>query len=96
MTLILSRKDVQSVLEMKDCMQVVEQAFAELANGTAVLPLRNNIKPPEGLALYMPLIYRRWVHWLVRWLLFIKTILQSTTCRQQLERFFCRILRLAM
>ncbi|MBT3301598.1 MAG: ornithine cyclodeaminase family protein [Bacteroidetes bacterium] len=54
MTLILSRKDVISVLEMKDCMSVVENAFAELANGTAVLPLRNNIKPPGGLALYMP------------------------------------------
>ena len=38
MTLILSRKDVISVLEMKDCMSVVENAFAELANGTAVLP----------------------------------------------------------
>ncbi|MEA3445009.1 MAG: ornithine cyclodeaminase family protein, partial [Bacteroidota bacterium] len=25
-----------------------------LANGTAVLPLRTNIKPPDGLALYMP------------------------------------------
>jgi alanine dehydrogenase len=54
MTLILSRKDVMSVLDMKDCMDVVEKAFGELANGTAVLPLRTNIKPPEGLCLYMP------------------------------------------
>ncbi|MEA3446106.1 MAG: ornithine cyclodeaminase family protein, partial [Bacteroidota bacterium] len=54
MTLILNRKDVASVLQMNDCMSVVESAYAELANGTAVLPLRTNIKPPNGLALYMP------------------------------------------
>jgi ornithine cyclodeaminase/alanine dehydrogenase len=35
-------------------MDVVEKAFAELANGTAVLPLRIAITPPDGLALYMP------------------------------------------
>jgi len=35
-------------------MRAVEQAFAELAGGTAVLPLRINISPPDGLALYMP------------------------------------------
>ena len=54
MTLILNRNDVISVLDMKDCMDAVENAFAELANGTAVLPLRTNIKPPDGLCLYMP------------------------------------------
>lgn len=54
MTLILSRKDVEKVLKMNDCINVVENAFLELANGTAVLPLRINITPHEGLALYMP------------------------------------------
>ncbi len=54
MPLLLSRDDVIKVLEMADCMDVVEQAFAELASGTAVLPLRINITPPDGLALYMP------------------------------------------
>lgn len=39
---------------MSDCMDVVEKAFAELANGTAVLPLRTGITPPDGLSLYMP------------------------------------------
>ena len=39
---------------MKDCIEVVEKAFAELSNGTAILPLRNNIVAPEGLSLYMP------------------------------------------
>ncbi|MGA2669650.1 MAG: ornithine cyclodeaminase family protein [Ignavibacteria bacterium] len=54
MTLILSREDVMSVLDMNDCMDIVEKAFAELANGTAVLPLRIGITPPDGLSLYMP------------------------------------------
>ncbi len=54
MALILNRKDVMSVLDMKGCMEVVEKGFAELANGTAALPLRINIKPPDGLSLYMP------------------------------------------
>ena len=54
MTLILNKADVASVLQMKDCMIAVEQAFAELSGGTAVLPLRTAISPPDGLSLYMP------------------------------------------
>jgi len=54
MTLLLTRNDVMQVLDMADCMEVVEKAFGELSNGTAVLPLRINITPPDGLALYMP------------------------------------------
>jgi len=54
MVLLLSRDDVVSVLEMKDCIEALENAFCELANGTAVLPLRIGIRPPGGLSLYMP------------------------------------------
>jgi len=54
MILILNRSEVASILNMKDCMTVVEQAFRELAEGTAVLPLRTAITPPEGISLYMP------------------------------------------
>lgn len=54
MALLLTREDVQKVLNMKDCIEVVENAFAELSNGTAILPLRNNIVAPDGLSLYMP------------------------------------------
>ena len=54
MTLLLTRDDVVSLLNMNDCMDAVEKAFSELARGTAVLPLRTNITPPDGLALYMP------------------------------------------
>lgn len=57
MPLLLNRENVKSVLNMKDCINVVESAFAELSNGTAALPLRNNISQKDnlpGLALYMP------------------------------------------
>ena len=54
MTLILNKSDVISVLTMKDCMDAMEKAFSELAEGTAVLPLRTAIAPPDGLSLYMP------------------------------------------
>ncbi|MCP4707591.1 MAG: ornithine cyclodeaminase family protein, partial [Planctomycetes bacterium] len=54
MTLLLTKEDVMSVLEMKDCIDIVEKAFLELAQGTAVLPLRTAIKPDAGLCLYMP------------------------------------------
>jgi alanine dehydrogenase len=54
MTLILNKADVASVLTMKDCMDAMENAFSELTNGTAILPLRTAIAPPDGLSLYMP------------------------------------------
>jgi alanine dehydrogenase len=54
MPLLLKRENVMSVLDMATCMGAVEKAFAELADGTAVLPLRIAITPPDGLALYMP------------------------------------------
>jgi alanine dehydrogenase len=54
MVLLLNREDVVSVLQMSDCIDAMEQAFRELANGTAILPLRINLTPPGGLALYMP------------------------------------------
>jgi ornithine cyclodeaminase/alanine dehydrogenase len=54
MALLLSRQDVESVLEMRDCMDVVVGAFLEMAKGTAKLPLRTNITSPDGISLYMP------------------------------------------
>ena len=54
MPLILNRSDVATVLAMKECIDAVEKAFAELANGTAVLPMRLGIPTPDGLSLYMP------------------------------------------
>ena len=48
MTLLLTSNDVARVLDMADCMDVVEKAFAELASGTAVLPPWIGLKPPSG------------------------------------------------
>lgn len=52
--LLLNQNDVMKVLDMAQCMEVVAKAFAELASGTAVLPLRINLFTQEGLGLYMP------------------------------------------
>jgi len=54
MTLLLARDDVAQVLDMADCIDVVEKAFAELASGTAELPLRTGIKLSGGVSFYMP------------------------------------------
>jgi ornithine cyclodeaminase/alanine dehydrogenase len=54
MALLLTKQDVMSVLDMGDCIDVVEKAFLELENNTAVLPLRTAISPPDGISLYMP------------------------------------------
>ena len=40
MTLILSMEDVKSVLKMKDCIEVVEEAFRQLSLGNVVQPTR--------------------------------------------------------
>jgi len=58
MALILTRADVLNVLSMKECMVVVEQAFRELVNGTANLPMRIPIVSSDGLSLYMPAYLR--------------------------------------
>ncbi len=52
--LLLNQNDVMRVLDMAPCMEVVEEAFVELASGTAVLPPRINLFTGEGLGLYMP------------------------------------------
>jgi alanine dehydrogenase len=56
MPLLLSRKDVDSVLSMDACLAAVETAFAELTRGNADMPQRAVIRIPEhkGLFLGMP------------------------------------------
>ncbi len=46
MTLILSNDDVQKVLTMKDCLEVIEEAFKELGEGRAVNTLRDDVLLP--------------------------------------------------
>jgi len=56
MVLLLSRKDVESVLTMKDTIEAVEKAFREHALGTVNLPLRPTIRVEKhkGSVLFMP------------------------------------------
>ena len=52
--LILARKDVESVLNMKDTIEAMKAAFKELSEGTAILPQRIVIPAEDGVSLYMP------------------------------------------
>jgi alanine dehydrogenase len=56
MALLLSKQDVQKVLDMKTTIEIVEKAFGELHNGSANMPQRTPIFVPDhkGLALFMP------------------------------------------
>ena len=52
--LILSKKDIESVLNMKETIDVVEKAFRELSDELAILPQRILIPTEDGISLYMP------------------------------------------
>jgi len=56
MTKLLSRTDVMQVLNMKDTIDILENAFTDLSSGKAVMPQRTPITTPDygGLALFMP------------------------------------------
>ena len=56
MVLVLTRKDVESVLTMKDTLVAVENAFRELAQGSVEMPIRIVIRPKKysGLVNFMP------------------------------------------
>lgn len=53
---ILSRDDVQRALPMRECIEVVRAAFAQLSTGAATVPLRTQLPVPahEGVTLFMP------------------------------------------
>lgn len=54
--ILLSDKDVERVLNMRECIEVVEEAFRNLGLGNAVMPLRTMIPIEEfnGAVLIMP------------------------------------------
>lgn len=56
MTRLLSRSDVIKVLDIRETMDILEAAFADLSNGEAIMPQRTPISAPDygGLALFMP------------------------------------------
>jgi len=56
MPLLLTRKDVESLLTMEATIEAVAGAFRQLALGNAVMPQRTVIRPPDhhGIHLGMP------------------------------------------
>jgi ornithine cyclodeaminase/alanine dehydrogenase len=56
LALILNREEIAAVLTMKDTIEAVEQAFRDLAEGKAEMPLRSTIRvaDPPGLINVMP------------------------------------------
>jgi len=54
--LLLTRKDLERVLSMKDVIEAVEKAFLELYHGKAKVPLRTilEVEKHDGFLLYMP------------------------------------------
>lgn len=51
---LLSRSDLQQCLSMKDTIDAMAEAFAQLSNGTANVPLRTPIRTGDGVSLFMP------------------------------------------
>lgn len=56
MTRLLSKNDVKQVLNMQDTIDILREAFLDLAKEKAVMPQRTPILSPDynGLALFMP------------------------------------------
>ncbi|MFX0089250.1 MAG: ornithine cyclodeaminase family protein [Candidatus Hodarchaeota archaeon] len=56
MVVVLNQTEVMLLLEMKEAIAIIEEAFVELANKTAVHPLRQSIasKKHKGAVLFMP------------------------------------------
>jgi ornithine cyclodeaminase/alanine dehydrogenase-like protein (mu-crystallin family) len=56
MALLLSRSDVESVLDMQGTIEILEKAFVSLSEGHAKMPIRTPIRAESygGLALFMP------------------------------------------
>ena len=54
--MLLTRKDVETVLTMKDAIAAVEEGFRQLALGNVIMPQRTAIRISEyhGLHLGMP------------------------------------------
>ncbi|MCI0440349.1 MAG: ornithine cyclodeaminase family protein [Chloroflexi bacterium] len=56
MALLLNRETIRGLLTMEDTIRILEQAFAELAEGTSIMPQRTAVSDPEknGWYAFMP------------------------------------------
>ena len=61
MTLLLTKHQIRSLLSMRECIDAVEDAFRELANGTAKMPQRISLSVPSHDAWFavMPAFLQR-------------------------------------
>src|SRR5919202_4665515 len=46
--LILNQSDIEALLPMRDCIDVMADALSALTRGDAILPLRNVLRLPDG------------------------------------------------
>jgi len=54
MAILLTRKDVETLLPMSEAMAAVEEAFRQYALGNVIMPLRTTIRAHGGVNLGMP------------------------------------------
>ncbi|MCO6452426.1 MAG: hypothetical protein J5I90_16730 [Caldilineales bacterium] len=52
--LILSAQDLRQVMPMAETIAAMRAAFAEVANGSAIMPLRTPLQTMDGVTLFMP------------------------------------------
>src|SRR5690606_1102554 len=51
---VLTGADVRRLVPMPDAIDAMAEAFAQLASGSAHIPLRTHVETEGGLALFMP------------------------------------------
>ncbi len=56
---ILTARDIEAALPMRDAIEVMRSAFAQLADGEAELPLRSHLPTAGGVTLVMPAYLQR-------------------------------------
>ena len=52
--LVLSKSDVMSLIDMNECISVVENAFKEYGDGKAYIPKGTLVPTEDGISFYMP------------------------------------------
>ncbi|BBO91146.1 ornithine cyclodeaminase family protein [Desulfosarcina ovata] len=51
---VLTASDIRSALSMREAIDAVEKAYAQLASGKATMPLRSRVDTDKGISLLMP------------------------------------------
>src|SRR5258705_7872301 len=51
---ILNAQDVRAAITMNEAIEAMREGFIALSTGKANVPLRNSVKTPDGMTLFMP------------------------------------------